>query len=649
VFKSFFTIKILTMLGWSLAIVSSIIFTAYTQRQHSLESARYIANANFNKDQAFRRWASTHGGVYVPIDMKRTPPSPYLAHIPNRDITTLTGERFTLMNPAYMLRQMMSEYSGLYGVKGHITALEILNPKSKPDAWEKKALLSFQKDSNIQEISELIELDNQSYMRLIRPMENSENCLKCHGHQPSYIDTPTAGGVSVTVPLKEIYALEKKSLTKTLLIHLLFWLVGMFLFYILLSKEERSKAKISELLKESELKNTEIKVANKLLKEQQNELDKKAKDLERSSQYKSEFLANMSHEIRTPLNAIMGFIELTKKQNRDTKINEYMNVIDSSSKDLIRIIEDVLDFSKIESGKLVIDKIDFNTREELSIVTKLFEVACSQKNIELSISFDENVPTNINADPLRTKQVISNLISNAIKFTEADKHIIISISYKNSDLFISVLDEGKGIAKDKLEHIFESFNQEDNSTTRKFGGTGLGLSISKALVDLMGGNLKVKSQPNKGSEFYFHIPISTVKEIDKNTENIQTSSFKGKRVLMVEDNKSNQLLMNIILEEMEFDVDVADDGLLGVEAFKTNNYDIILMDENMPNMNGIEATGLMLKYEKEHNIEHTPIVALTANAIKGDKERFLESGMDEYISKPIDIQKLNTILEKFLL
>ena len=629
----FYNLKNITMFVWTLIILFSLALTSYTQREHSIESARNIAKANFDKDQAFRKWASTHGGVYVPVDMKRTPPSPYLSHLPHRDVTTQTGRKLTLMNPAYMLRQMMDEYSGLYGARGHITALDILNPNSEPDAWERKALETFQTNKNIKEILEVTGEGNKMQMRLIRPMQNGPSCLKCHAHQAIYQGTLTAGGVSVTVPMKELFALESRSFKKSIFIHLFIWVFGLISFQIAYTKEKKAKEQVNKLLEDSTK-------ANALLDEQ-------AESLKRSSKYKSEFLANMSHEIRTPLNAITGFIELLKKRTEDEQSKEYINIINSSSDSLLQIIEDILDFSKIESGKLIIDKINFHTIQELSFALKLFEARCKEKNIDLQLSLVGEIPHCINADPLRIKQVVSNLISNAIKFTDKGKKIQLLLSYKDENLHIHVKDEGKGIAEDKLEHIFESFNQEDNSTTRKYGGTGLGLAISKELVSLMGGELKVSSTEGKGSEFSFYIPAITVEHAQEETLSQDLlENFEGKHILLVEDNKSNQLLMSIILEEMFFTVSIANDGVEGVKAFKEGKFDLVLMDENMPNMNGIEATSLILAYEKEEALEHTPIVALTANAVKGDKEKFLAAGMDEYLSKPLNIEEFKAVLSK---
>ncbi len=242
--KKLFNLKILTIFVWTLAIVFSLVFNATNAYEHSNQLARDVANANFDKDQAFRQWASSHGGVYVPVDEKRTPRSPYLSHIPDRDVTTPSGKELTLMNPAYMLRQMIDEYEGLYGAKGHITALEILNPNSAPDKWEKKALHEFKANETLEEIVEIVELKGQSYMRLMRPMKITEGCLSCHGHQKTYIDTKTAGGVSVTIPLDEIYGLSIESFKKTLFIHFVFWMVGILLFNFVYKKEKIARDKL---------------------------------------------------------------------------------------------------------------------------------------------------------------------------------------------------------------------------------------------------------------------------------------------------------------------------------------------------------------------------------------------------------------------
>ena len=384
------------------------------------------------------------------------------------------------------------------------------------------------------------------------------------------------------------------------------------------------------------------------IKDIQKELQYAKDNADKANLHKSEFLANMSHEIRTPLNAILGFIELLKDEEVGRRSLEYVNIIDNSSHSLLQIIEDILDFSKIESGKLDIDKIDFNSKAEFEVITHLFSAKCKEKNLSLSLIMDKNLPQTINTDPLRIKQIVSNLLGNAIKFTDEGKNIEVKIDYKDNNLYISVRDEGKGIEKDKLEHIFESFSQEDSSTTREYGGTGLGLTISRELVKLLGGELHVKSELGVGSEFYFSVPVEVGKEIIEVKESSQKISFDGKKVLLVEDNKANQMYMQIILKKLNLVFDITSDGLEAIEAFKNSKYDVILMDENMPNMNGIEAAKQILSIEKEKNLKHTPVIALTANALKGDREKFLAAGMDEYLSKPINKERLSEVMGKLI-
>ena len=392
-----------------------------------------------------------------------------------------------------------------------------------------------------------------------------------------------------------------------------------------------------------------------ILKEKHNiQINKEIKEAQKkailSAKAKTEFLANMSHEIRTPLNAVLGFIDILKEETNGRKSSTYVDIIDSSSKSLLKIIEDILDFSKIESGKLDIDKVDFNAKSEFEVITHLFDAKCSQKNISLSLNLDKNLPQVINTDPLRIKQIISNLLSNAVKFTSNGKKINVNIDYEDNLLNVSVKDQGIGIAKDKQEHIFEAFGQEDSSTTREYGGTGLGLSISSELVKLLGGELKLNSEIGVGSEFYFSIPIIIGEELKIKLDSNIKVDFKNQKILLVEDNKANQLFMKVILKKMNLSFDIADDGVEAVDIYKKSNdkYVVILMDENMPNLDGIGAMKQILEYENQNNLNHTPVVALTANALKGDRERFLEAGMDEYMTKPVDREKLVVILSKFI-
>ncbi len=379
------------------------------------------------------------------------------------------------------------------------------------------------------------------------------------------------------------------------------------------------------------------------------EAKKMAIRAKQASKSKSEFLANMSHEIRTPLNAILGFIDLLKEKERDEEKLKYIKTIHSSSVALLGIINDILDFSKIESGNLEIERIDFNVEDEFKTLVDLFRSKASEKSISLILNMDPNMPSALYSDPLRIKQVIANLISNALKFTPRNGKVVLNIRYKENRLFVSVSDTGIGIPKDKQKHIFKAFSQAESSTTRKYGGTGLGLTISSRLISLLGGTLKVESQEGKGSTFSFEIEAKPGKyKKESSVEELNLDHIKGKKILLVEDNKANQMFMSLILKKFGLNFDIANDGLEAIKAFDSNKYDLILMDENMPNLNGIEATKTILDIERKNSLDHTPIVALTANALKGDREKFLEAGMDEYITKPVSKEKLAEIFDLFL-
>ena len=374
-------------------------------------------------------------------------------------------------------------------------------------------------------------------------------------------------------------------------------------------------------------------------------LEEKTDELKKAEEAKSRFLANMSHEIRTPLNAILGFVKLLKEKINDNESQHYLDIIDNSSQTLLAVLNDILDFSKIEAGKLSIEKTEFNPTKEFESVIELLNIKAIEKNITIHKNF-KNLPEFIKSDSIRLKQVLLNLLGNSLKFTPKNKHIYINIEYKENRLFVSIKDEGIGMTKEQIDKIFHPFTQADDSTTRKFGGTGLGLSISKEIVKLLGGELQVKSELNKFSEFFFDIPVEIVKKTISKENASSVNSISGK-ILLVEDNKANQLFMQVILKKLGLTFDIAYNGEEAVEKYQNNNFNLILMDENMPIMNGIEATKKIREIEKETK-KHIPIIAVTANALNGDKQKFLQSGFDEYLPKPVDIKLLKEIINRFL-
>ncbi len=407
---------------------------------------------------------------------------------------------------------------------------------------------------------------------------------------------------------------------------------------------------IASLLYVSNLLSNQILKTSEELEASSEEAKKLAENAKLASKTKSEFLANMSHEIRTPLNAILGFIDLLKEKETDREKLQYIKTIQSSSNTLLGIINDILDFSKIESGNLSIETIDFNTEDEFNSLADLFRAKASEKSVSLTIKMDKSMPKALKSDPLRLKQVIANLLSNAIKFTPRNGRIELAMGYKDGHLNVSVKDNGIGIPKEKQKDIFKAFSQAEAGTTRKYGGTGLGLAISSRLIQMMGGELKLESKEGIGSRFFFSIPVEEgVYQEDRIENPAETlDHLKGKKILLVEDNKANQMYMSLILKKFKLIFEIANDGLEAIELFKKEKFDLILMDENMPNLNGIEATKRILEIEREEGLEHTPIIALTANALKGDRERFLAAGMDEYLTKPINKEKLAKTFNQFM-
>ena len=520
-------------------------------------------------------------------------------------------------------------------------------------------------------------------------------------------------------------------------------------------------------------------------------IDQTRKDKEfamEASEAKSMFLANMSHEIRTPLNGIVGFTELLKDTALHDEQREFVDIIEKSSENLLEIINNILDLSKIESNKLEIEEIVFNATEEFESAVEVYAVRASEKHIDLGCFIDPELELPIKGDPTKIKEVVINLLSNAVKFTNSGGQITVDIrkiaceEEGRARIKFSVKDSGIGVTKEQKENIFEAFGQADSSITRKYGGTGLGLTISSSFIDLMGGKLDLESEPGQGTTFFFtldfeeietlneslrnqysninavilesdskkkvqetnlrtyldfygvsyasfknidelkkleqkisydllfvdydytnedalrefikhpeHMILITksyymkkidslnlnifkvmyepmnaskirsilashdveefnqpkVKTIQKRKYDDKTSRFDAK-ALVAEDNMINQKLIKRTLEDIGFDVSLANNGLEAFEKRKNNQFDVIFMDIQMPVLDGVEATQEILEYEEDYNVEHTPIIALTANALKGDRERFMGAGMDEYTTKPLVRSEIISLLNHFI-
>jgi len=369
-----------------------------------------------------------------------------------------------------------------------------------------------------------------------------------------------------------------------------------------------------------------------------------------ANQAKSLFLANMSHEIRTPMNAIKGLTQLALKTKLTVQQQDYLLKIESSSQALLEIINDILDFSKIEAGQLKMESINFSLDEALEQLINMLGMRIEEKGLKLLLDIDESVPRSLVGDPLRLKQILINLTSNALKFTTKGsiqiKIELIEQKAEQVKLRFSITDTGIGISADTIPYLFDTFTQADASTTRKFGGTGLGLAICKHLTKMMGGELSVESQVDKGSRFIF-TGVFGVGQTEKNVlpakKPLQTKALQGARILLVEDNLINQQVAREIMESVGLVLDIANNGEEAVAAVNTVQFEAVLMDIQMPIMDGYKATRLIREKQRE-----LPIIAMTAHAMSGDKEKCLIVGMNDYITKPIDEAVLLHTLGKWI-
>ena len=450
-----------------------------------------------------------------------------------------------------------------------------------------------------------------------------------------------------------------------------------------MAEEPRSVGAVERLTARVERERQARRVAEKLLEErslelyQSNEALRKASselagEVERqthqlrialeqagaATRAKDEFLANLSHEVRTPLSAIMGLAGLLQKTPLNEEQQNYLQLMQTSSFALLELLNDVLDFSKIEAGKLSLESVAFSLVQWADETVTPHSLQAQTKGLKVHLDIDPALPDRITSDPGRLRQVLVNLLSNAVKFTKAGTiHVkLMRLPARTTDapeavnFGVKVRDSGIGMSAEQQERIFDAFTQADTSTTRRYGGTGLGLAICQRIVKAMGGKLSVVSIAGQGSEFRFFVPVRKAAQVDRAMTipgDFGQDHWRGLRVLVAEDQVINQLLIRKLLEGTGCQLQMVSDGQQAVEQSQQQAFDLILMDLQMPTMDGMSATSKIRKQDADRN-RYTPVIALTAHALPGDQERCSAAGMDGYVSKPVSMEALNICVRDVL-
>jgi signal transduction histidine kinase/ActR/RegA family two-component response regulator len=425
-------------------------------------------------------------------------------------------------------------------------------------------------------------------------------------------------------------------------------------FNLMLERLQKRDAQLAQHHGQLEL---DVRARTSDLVEANSLLVRAKEEAEQASLAKSEFLANMSHEVRTPLNGIVGMTALTMDTDVTPEQQEYLVAVQECSHTLLAVIEDILDFSKIEAGKIDLEQVSFSVSNELRTAALPLLGKAKDKGLEIEVLVDDDVPDFVIGDPVRLRQVVTNLVSNAVKFT-SNGQVLIKVEanrVRTSEtvLHFSVSDTGIGIPEDKQQKIFEAFTQADGSTTREFGGTGLGLSICRQLLSLMGGHLWLNSETGKGSTFHFSIRFERDLEADAEVSQTPSQAFtksvrkRSLNVLVAEDNRINQKLVATLLEKRGHRVTVVENGKLALTAIDASAFDLLVLDVQMPEMGGLEVASIVRATEKRKG-GHLPIIALTARAMAEDEQQCLTSGMDRYLSKPLNPPALFNAIEDLI-